>query len=107
MCGLPDALSVILRVPVRDPAAVGVNVTFMVQFAPAVTELPQLSVSLKSPLAAMLVMLKVALPEFVSVAGWAALVLPTVTVLNVRLEGERLTTGAGGGGLLPPPPQAT
>jgi hypothetical protein len=43
-CGLPEALSVTLTVPVRVPAAVGVNFTLMLQFPPAASELPQLLV---------------------------------------------------------------
>ena len=42
--GLPEALSVTLNVPVRVPAAVGVNFTLMLQLPPAATELPQLLV---------------------------------------------------------------
>ena len=38
---LPDALSVIVTIPVRVPVAVGVKVTLMVQFALAAKELPQ------------------------------------------------------------------
>ena len=39
-CGLPEALSVNVNVPVRLPAAVGVNFTLIVQLAPGATELP-------------------------------------------------------------------
>src|SRR5260370_619056 len=35
VCGLPAALSMMVKVPMRVPAAVGVNVTLIVQFAPA------------------------------------------------------------------------
>ena len=44
-CGLPEVLSVMLKVPVRVPDAVGVNVVLIVQFAPTATEVPQVSVS--------------------------------------------------------------
>src|SRR5260370_741630 len=77
-CGLPEALSVMFRVPVRVPEAVGVKVTLMLQLAPAATELPQVLVSAKSPLAEMLVRLSEALPVFESVTDCAALVVPTV-----------------------------
>ncbi len=97
-CGLPEALSVILRPPDRVPEAVGVNVTLMVQFAPAATELPQLLVCAKSPLfvpvTAMLVRFSEALPVFESVTVCAALVVPTVWLVKVNEEAERLTTGA-------------
>ena len=42
--GLPLALSVMLTEAVRLPLAAGVNVTLIVQLAPAATELPQLLV---------------------------------------------------------------
>jgi hypothetical protein len=93
-CGLPEALSVMLRVPVRVPDAVGVNVTLMVQLAPAATELPQVLVWAKSPLAEMLVRLSEALPVLESVTDCAALVVPTVWLAKVSEEAERLTTGA-------------
>ena len=41
-CGLCGALSVNDTVPVRTPTAVGVNVTFTVQLAPAASVAPQL-----------------------------------------------------------------
>jgi len=40
-CGLPLALSVMLTEAARLPLAEGVNVTLIVQFPPAATELPQ------------------------------------------------------------------
>ena len=45
VCGLPAALSEILTVAVRVPAAVGVNVTLIMQLSFAATELPQVFVS--------------------------------------------------------------
>src|SRR5947199_330650 len=41
LCGLPVALSVILRVPVRVPVAVGFKVTLIVHVPPAATVAPQ------------------------------------------------------------------
>jgi hypothetical protein len=46
VCGLPTALSVTAIAPLRVPAAVGVNVTLMVQLPPAATKLPQVFVCL-------------------------------------------------------------
>ena len=40
VCGLPTAVSVMLRFAVRAPLAVGLNVTVMVQFAFAANKLP-------------------------------------------------------------------
>jgi hypothetical protein len=56
VCGLPTALSRIVRAPERFPAAVGLNVTAMAQVAPALTLAPQVFVWMKSPLAVMLEM---------------------------------------------------
>src|SRR5205823_14947150 len=44
VCGLPEALSVTLKLPVRVPDAVGENVTLMAQFPPTAKEPPQLLV---------------------------------------------------------------
>ena len=73
VCGLPLALSVIEIEPVRDPVAAGVNFTEIVQVPATVTEAPQVLVWLKSPLAAMLVIVSAADPVFVSVTDCAAL----------------------------------
>src|SRR5437868_5113203 len=62
VCGLPAALSVTESVPVREPAAVGVKLTEIVHVADAATDVPQLFVWPKSPLAAMLMMVSVAEP---------------------------------------------
>jgi hypothetical protein len=45
VCGLPAALSEMLTVAVRIPAAVGVNVTLIMQLLFAATEPPQVLVS--------------------------------------------------------------
>src|SRR5712692_10620052 len=66
----------------RGPAAVGVNVTVIVQLAlPASVAGPrgQVSVAWKSPLATMLVMVSAALPESVSWTGRPPLVDPMLT----------------------------
>jgi hypothetical protein len=44
-CGLSLALSVNIKAPVAEPAAVGANVTLIVQDPPAPTEVPQSFVS--------------------------------------------------------------
>ena len=44
ICGLPIALSLIVRLAARLPAACGVKVIMIVQLAPEATELPQLFV---------------------------------------------------------------
>src|SRR5436305_136269 len=75
LCGLPAALSVIVTAPVRVPVAVGVNVRLMAQFAPAASDVPQVVVCAKSPMAAMPVMVRAVLPVFESVTVCAALVV--------------------------------
>ena len=52
--------------PLREPAAVGVKVTLIVQKALAARLDPQVLVWEKSPLAVMLAMLREAFPVFVS-----------------------------------------
>ncbi|HXM14194.1 MAG TPA: hypothetical protein VN933_03070 [Candidatus Eremiobacteraceae bacterium] len=46
-CGLSLALSMNVKTPVAEPAAVGANVTLMVQDKPTPTDVPQLFVSAK------------------------------------------------------------
>jgi len=68
--------------------------TLIVQLARAARLLPQLLVE-KFKLATMLVMVRVALPLFVSVTGSGMLVVPTVWLpVNERLRGTSVTTGA-------------
>jgi hypothetical protein len=61
------ALSVMVRVPVLVPLAVGEKVTLRVQEALAATLEPQVLVWEKSPVTAMLVTVRVALPVLLSV----------------------------------------
>ena len=49
--GLLEAASVMVSVPVRVPAALGVKLTFTVQLELAATLVPQLLLCVKSPLA--------------------------------------------------------
>ena len=62
VCGLPEALSVTVSVPVREPAAVGVKVTFRVQLLLAAREVPQLLLWAKSPETATELMVRLAVP---------------------------------------------
>ena len=80
--------------PVRVPATVGVKVTVMLQLDAALSEVPQLFVSEKSPLATMLRMLRGALPEFVSFDVFDALVVPICWLLKVMLIGDSVTVVA-------------
>ena len=69
--GLLLALLVTVRVPVRAPAAVGLNVTVTVQEPPTAT-LRQLLVWLKSPVTATPETVAAVVPELVTVTVWAA-----------------------------------
>jgi hypothetical protein len=96
-CGLPEALSVIVTLAARFPAAVGLKVTLMEQFAPAATLPPHVLVSEKSPLfVPVIAMLSVnaAFPVFVNVAFFAALLVPTSWLPRGRLVADKLTFGA-------------
>src|SRR5450755_2913448 len=99
VCGLEIALSVTLMLPVRVLSVVGLNLTVMLQLAPAATLVPQVLISSKSPLAAMLVMVNVAVPVLVRLITCPALIVFTSCVAKVKLAGERTTVA--------PPPTPT
>ena len=73
-------MSLMFSAAVRVPDAVGLKVTLMLQLAPAANELPQVWVCAKFPalvpVIAMLLMVKLAVPVFLSVTVLAALVVP-------------------------------
>lgn len=83
VCGLPLALSVSVRLPERLPVAVGVNVRLITQLPPLAAtgalalQVVPLTATTKSPVAAMLVKVRDAVPLFVTVTALAALVVPT------------------------------
>ena len=64
VCGLPEALSVTVSVPVREPAAVGVKVTLTVQLLLAAREVPQLLLWAKLPEILTELMVRLAVPLF-------------------------------------------
>src|SRR5579864_422452 len=101
LCGLLGALSVMVSAPVRVLSTVGVNVTVNVQYpfgAKGVGVIGQLFVWLKSPLIAIELISRFAVPLFVSLSAHD-LLLPSNTLLNVRGVGCRVTAGCD------PPPQ--
>lgn len=91
--GLLGALLVMVMLPVRIPTAVGVNVTLIVQLAPAAKLLPQLFDETKSPLAVMLVSTRVVVPVFVAATVCGRLVVPTVWLAKFRLLVDRDSPG--------------
>ena len=68
ICGLPCALSLTERIPLRVPEAVGVNITLMLQLEPDAKDAGQLLVWLKSPVIWMPLMVSGAFPLLFSVA---------------------------------------
>ena len=93
VCGEPLALSVIVSTPVREPAAVGVNVTEIMQLAPAAKLVPQVEVCAKSPDATIEVTANAAVPGLDRAIVWAALVVPTGADAKVRADGESIIPG--------------
>lgn len=87
-------MSVIVIVPVRCPCIVGANVTLIVQLGPMATVAPHVLVCKKSPLIAMLVIVRVSVPLLVSITVWAGLVVPITWSPKVRLVGVSVTAGA-------------
>jgi hypothetical protein len=67
VCGLPLALSVMVRVPLTVPGAVGVNVTLIAQEAPAAMPVPQVLVWEKPLLVVILEKVREAVPASVTV----------------------------------------
>jgi len=102
VCGLPAALSMMVKVPMRVPAAVGVNVTLIVQFAFAASiagvigqAVVPVLVAAKSPDPAMEMIVRGPVPVFVSVTVCAVLVVFSAWLPNVRLVGASITVGVG------------
>src|ERR1700690_4347022 len=96
--GLSAASSVRVMVPLREPAAAGVNVVVIVHMALAARVVPQLFDEVKSaawvPATTMLAMFSVALPVLVTVTACDGLVTPTFSFGKARPVAERLTMGA-------------
>jgi len=94
----PLALSLMVTVPVRAVAAVGVKVTAMTQVASGASGLEGEQVvvgsSAKSPLRLSPRKVKVLVLVLVRVTDCTALVAPTAWLPKVRLEGVRTTPGA-------------
>lgn len=117
LCGEPGALSEMLTVPLRFPAADGENVVTMVQLAAAATFAPLMHVlvgdTVKSegfgpPMVALLENVSTEFPVLVTTMVCDALVAETEVLPNDKLVGERTTCAdiTGGGavtmiGLMP------
>jgi len=107
VCGLSVASSVNVTVPVTPPVVSGARVTLIAQFAPAASDEPQLLVSAKFALAAMVVIVSAAVPVLVSVMSRGSLVVPSTSLPKVRLLAEKEALGDVVKEVLeePPPPQ--
>ena len=98
VCGLPAALSAMDRVAVRAPAAVGRNVTLMVQLDPTLKEDPQVVEREKSPafvpVRVIPPIVMVAVPVFRSVTTDAVLEVFNAWTAKTMEVGVTLATGA-------------
>jgi len=103
VCGLPTALSVTEILPSAPPETLGVNVTSMVQFAPAASVAPQVVVARKFVLATMFMIFSVPSPVLLRVTGCTLLFVPTTSCPNIRLLADNVTPGAAPGILLEQP----
>jgi hypothetical protein len=99
VCGLFAALSAIDSEALRAPAADGVKVRLMVQFAPAASVAPQVCVWEKSvgwvPVNEYPVIVSGELPVFVRVTVLAALAMFSVWLPKASEVGVRVALGAG------------
>lgn len=86
----------IVTVPVRVPVCVGVKSTLILQLFPAANVLPQgfrPLTSEKSPLATMLLMFRVPVPELARSTTFGPFVVPTSTFPQTSEVGVRVTAG--------------
>jgi len=101
-CGELAALSAMLSVPVRVPAAVGVNTTLMSHFDVGVSGVATTQAGLalpatttaKSPVGVRAEKAKFAFPVFVTVTVWTELVSATSVAGNVSDMADSETCGA-------------
>src|SRR2546421_2276095 len=95
-CGLPGALSVIVRNAALNPAFDGPNTILIVQLAPGASEPTHPLVNAKSPgfvpVIATLEIVNAAAPLFVMVTVCAGLVVPASRLVNVSSPGDRKST---------------
>jgi len=98
VCGLPAALSVSEMLAVSVPVPDGVNVTEIVQLAPALSNVPHVFDCEKSPECAPVIAIPAieseADPTFVTVTVCGVLEVPTVWLANVNVVGLNETAGA-------------
>src|SRR5215472_16801392 len=92
VCGLPLALSVIVRVAVNVPVPVRAKLTEIVQLPPALRLDPHPLVTMYlGELAVILVIVTTDVPVLVMITFWLGLVVLKICWLKVRVVGERVT----------------
>ena len=96
LCGLFTALSAMVRVPVRGPVVVGVSITEIWQLPFTARVAPQVFVSVKSPDVAIEAILRIAVPELVTVTVCPGLELPSAMLPKARLVPETAAAGTAG-----------
>ena len=87
------------RAAVKAPAAAGLNSIDTVQLAPAASDVLQVVADLTNELALIPVMVsevsvRAAVPVFLTVTVWAAVVVPTLVEAKAMLVGDNVTAGA-------------
>jgi hypothetical protein len=92
-----EALVTTDSVLVAAPLAVGVKTTLMAQVAPVASEVPQLWLAAKAPVAAMLVIVRAVSPVLVRVAVCPFEWTPTAVDGKVSVAGVRVAAGTGAG----------
>jgi hypothetical protein len=91
VCGLLPALSETVIVPVNVPVEVGVNVAVIAQLFVAATELPQVLVCEKLPVATTLLIVRATVPTLCKLMFLVALAVFTIWLPNERVVGDILT----------------
>src|SRR5215469_1082889 len=91
VCGEPTALSVIDRMPLSWPIALGLKETSIVQLAPTASVAGHWLVLMKLPCTVTLEMVTAAFPVLVTVTVCEALIMPMGTTPKVRLLGATET----------------
>src|SRR6185369_6194491 len=92
-CGLPEASSTMVTLPVRGPATSGVKVTSIVHEASAASDAGHADVNAKSPETVIELIANGPLPVFASVIVCGVLVVDTVRDANASDGGVSETTG--------------
>ena len=97
ICGVLDALSLIVREPVIVPLVVGANFTEILQLLPCDSSDVQVLVSMKPVVVEMLETLSEAAPLSVSLTVLAGLLLPTFRFPKLKLVGLTVPIDTGVG----------